>query len=75
MHQELKLTITAMGEPDSIFLTPCDPVTLHESKIEVEPTADDDFEEAADALAALSAPEVVILADTPPPPRSHRRAS
>lgn len=86
MHQTLKLTITAMGEPGSIFMHPCEPITLHESEIEV----DDDFggevseyasaEEETDAaaLAAMAGPEIFILADTPPLPRSqrdHRRAS
>ncbi|MEO1235812.1 MAG: hypothetical protein AAFX76_03380 [Planctomycetota bacterium] len=80
MKEQLKLTITAVGEPDSIFLTPCEPVTLFESQVE-RPSAqpgfdtDEEFEAAADALAALSAPEVVILADEPPLPRSHRQAS
>lgn len=88
MHQTLKLTITAMGEPGSIFMHPCEPITLHESEIEV----DDDFagevseyasaeeatDDAAGALAAMAGPEIFILADTPPLPRSqrdHRRAS
>jgi len=34
LHHTLKLTITAVGENDSVFLTPCDPVTLHESSIQ-----------------------------------------
>jgi len=36
MHHTLKITITAVGEPDSIFLTPCEPVTVHESEIETD---------------------------------------
>ncbi len=82
MHQVLKLTITAVGEPDSIFLVPCDPITLHESEIEpLQDTGSDAFDDhersafqdSADALAALASPQVVILADEPPLPRSHRR--
>ena len=34
MQRALRLTITAVGEPDSVFLTPCDPITLHESAVE-----------------------------------------
>ena len=34
MENTLKLTITAVGDEDSIFLTPCEPVTLHESSVE-----------------------------------------
>ncbi len=34
MQHTLKLTITAVGENDSVFLTPCEPVTLHESCVE-----------------------------------------
>ena len=34
MEHTLKLTITAVGESGSVFLTPCDPVTLHESAVE-----------------------------------------
>ncbi|MEM6854031.1 MAG: hypothetical protein AAF911_13425 [Planctomycetota bacterium] len=85
MQQVLKLTITAVGEPDSIFLVPCDPITLHESEIEtdrdvvIEDGLDVEessaFEDPADALASLASPEVMILADEPPLPRSHRRAS
>lgn len=83
MHQTLKLTITAVGEPDSIFLVPCDPITLHESEIDDEDFGTDDayddersaFQSSADALAELASPQVMILADTPPLPRSHRRAS
>ncbi|MBB6429941.1 hypothetical protein [Algisphaera agarilytica] len=79
MHQTLKLTITAVGEPDSIFLVPCEPITLHESEIddgqestEAEAPAETGsaFLDAADALAT---PEVMILADEPPLPASHRR--
>ncbi|MEO0515374.1 MAG: hypothetical protein AAF086_08805 [Planctomycetota bacterium] len=81
MHQVLKLTITAVGEPDSIFLVPCDPITLHESEIEEaqdhgSDAMDDEgsaFQDSADALASLASPEVMILADEPPLPRSHRR--
>jgi len=82
MHQVLKLTITAVGEPDSIFLVPCDPITLHESEIEAadDMFADADldhegsaFQDSADGLASLASPEVMILAEEPPLPRSHRR--
>ena len=84
MHQTLKLTITAMGEPGSIFMHPCEPITLHESEIEVDDDlgtyapivedADRDADDAAAALAEMADPEVFILADTPPLPRQ-RRAS
>lgn len=83
MHQVLKLTITAVGEPDSIFLVPCDPITLHESEIDAaddESTSEDfgyeegsAFQDSADALASLASPQVMILTDEPPLPRSHRR--
>lgn len=83
MHQVLKLTITAVGEPDSIFLVPCDPITLHESEIDAinDDNATEDlgdeqgsaFQDSADALASLASPEVMILTDEPPLPRSHRR--
>ena len=88
MHQTLKLTITAMGEPGSIFMRPCEPITLHESEIDLDNAFADDLEmseeeedavqSAADALAGLAGPEIFILADTPPmprPQREHRRAS
>ena len=45
MQHTLKLTITAVGENDSVFLTPCDPVTLHESSIEKAEKAGDEAEE------------------------------
>lgn len=82
MHQVLKLTITAVGEPDSIFLVPCDPITLHESEIEdvsddynTDDLADQGsaFHDSADALASLASPQVMILTDEPPLPRSPRR--
>lgn len=81
MHQTLKLTITAMGEPGSIFMHPCEPITLHESEVEVdgeapaEQAVEDDVQAAADALAAMAEPEIFIIADTPPAPHGHRRAS
>ena len=81
MQQTLKLTITAMGEPGSIFMHPCEPITLHESQIEVDdasppatgdsifgPTADDALDDAAAALAEMAAP-IVVLADEPPSPQ------
>ncbi len=50
MQHTLKLTITAVGENDSVFLTPCDPVTLHESCIEEpEPAPDHGHAEAQQA--------------------------
>ena len=52
MQQTLKLTITAVGENDSVFLTPCDPVTLHESCLE-----DPDADNAADQDEQLSGPD------------------
>lgn len=85
MQQTLKLTITAVGEPDSIFLVPCEPITLHESEVDdqdialfdevdndAEPSA---FADSAEALASLASPQVMILADTPPLPRDRRQAS
>ena len=51
MQQTLKLTITAVGENDSVFLTPCDPVTLHESCLE-DPSADDEAEQDDGRLSA-----------------------
>ncbi len=77
MQSPLKLTITAVGEPDSVFLTPCEPITLHESACEVaaaRQAADDDGETvtAADALADLAGHEMMVLVDddfdTPPVP-------
>lgn len=50
MQQTLKLTITAVGENDSVFLTPCAPVTLHESCIE-DPEADSDGSEPEEELS------------------------
>ena len=50
MEHTLKLTITAVGENDSVFLTPCEPMTLHESSIERTE------EEAAEAEAELDGP-------------------
>lgn len=47
MQHTLKLTITAVGENDSVFLTPCDPVTLHESCLE-HPETDDAAEQDED---------------------------
>jgi len=47
MQHTLKLTITAVGENDSVFLTPCDPVTLHESCLE-DPNTDDGAEQDED---------------------------
>ena len=85
MQQVLKLTITAVGEPDSIFLVPCEPITLHESEIETDSDAviQDGLEleegsalhDPADAGAPWASPEVMILAAEPPRPRSLRRAS
>ncbi|MEM1110088.1 MAG: hypothetical protein AAGH99_15490 [Planctomycetota bacterium] len=78
MHQVLKLTITAVGEPDSIFLVPCEPITLHESEVEsAKPAEDGDsvFQTADDDSSALASPEVMILADEPPLPASRRQAS
>lgn len=50
MQHTLKLTITAVGENDSVFLTPCDPVTLHESCVE-DPATGDDASEGAEPIA------------------------
>lgn len=90
MHQTLKLTITAMGEPGSIFMHPCEPITLHESEIEVDDifagedsvagvdAAEQATDDAAAALAEMAGPDIFILADTPPLPRDrrgHRQAS
>jgi len=85
MHQTLKLTITAMGEPGSILMHPCEPITLHESEVEVgdifggdgsaEDADDQATHHAATALAEMARPEIIILADNPPAPRDHRRAS
>lgn len=83
MHQTLKLTITAVGEPNSIFLVPCDPITLHESEVDEneidmfdeqeDPREASGFIDSADALAQLGSPRVMVLADHPAMP--HRRAS
>ncbi len=32
MPETLKLTITAVGETGSVFVQPCEPITLHESE-------------------------------------------
>ncbi|MEM9881701.1 MAG: hypothetical protein AAF800_02140 [Planctomycetota bacterium] len=84
-REKLKLTITAVGEPDSIFLQPCEPITLHDSQVDVEDAAPADplayaegpgLGEAEAALASLAhVGEMVILADTPPKPRARRLAS
>lgn len=89
MQNTLKLTITAVGEPDSIFLVPCEPITLYESEADDRdvplfdeagdaPASERDrsaFADPAEALASLASPQVMILADTPPLPRDRRRAS
>jgi hypothetical protein len=87
MQQSLKLTITAVGEPGSIFMRPVSPITLHDSKIDVDDDSgsvdlyEDEVDrpaerDTADGLSRLDGPEVFILADTPPKPdTSHRRAS
>ncbi|MEM6457888.1 MAG: hypothetical protein AAF710_00690 [Planctomycetota bacterium] len=78
-REKLKLTITAVGEPDSIFLVPCEPITLHDSQVEVSDEAEDDSlasRDPAEALASLAqAGEMVILTDSPPAPRPRRLAS
>lgn len=79
MQRTLRLTITAVGEPDSVFLTPCDPITLHESigdEVEEGDHADDD--DARDDDASMFTHDdfyVVIEPVEVPLPRSHRRAS
>ena len=81
MQRSLRLTITAVGEPDSVFLTPCDPITLHESAIESESDHDEAGDEgaaegsqhAAHALAEMSEHDIMILMDDDDTPV--RRAS
>ncbi|MEE9403320.1 MAG: hypothetical protein V3V20_00370 [Algisphaera sp.] len=68
MEHTLKLTITAVGENGSVFLTPCDPVTLHESAIERPEGADaegDDQESVLcdDVLAINPDEELMVLVD------------
>jgi hypothetical protein len=84
MQSALRLTITAVGEPDSVFLTPCDPITLFESVIEVEDDTEAAADEqarhdAADALADLAGDSGVIIMgdeeDHSMPPRAPMRRS
>ena len=52
MQRALRLTITAVGEPDSVFLTPCDPITLHESAIEPDGADQDEQDHRGDSAPA-----------------------
>ena len=86
MHQTLKLTITAVGEPGSIFMRPCDPITLHESEIDLKnenedsnagfefgDASEDSVVSAADALMHMDTSELLVLAEDES--ADHRRAS
>jgi hypothetical protein len=59
--EERSLTITAIGEPGSVFLTPCEPIVLHHSVRPSAFEADDDqdtlvlMDQGAEALPAFSA--------------------
>jgi hypothetical protein len=84
MPKPLKLTITAVGEPNSVFMQPCDPITLHESEIETEDVHEDAFASPDDSMAEpaeavdddplTDRPGIFILAEDAPLPR-HRRGS
>ncbi|GEM_PF-2049270 len=70
MQHTLKLTITAVGENDSVFLTPCDPVTLHESSIENAEEASEEAEQdqsprraEGDGIPAGEGDDVMVMID------------
>ena len=73
MKHTLKLTITAVGEPGSIFTQPCPPITLHESIIE---THDTPASPAPAESPDRNAPRLTLDQSSPAAePAPHRRAS
>ena len=81
MQQSLKLTITAVGEAGSVFMQPCDPITLHESEIDdaqAEPEVETDAQAVAEDNATADETVDAVAedkADDDQPAIPHRLAS